>query len=575
MELMIFPRLKVPTQRFCVQKSQLFQRCLTVASTQSKVYNLLLSSALLVQYSAPCLAAGAQSDATVQNRLPVDSVVSPDQIPPTEAIGSAQIPPTEALGPEQAPIDIFGSSHLLLAAAQPAALNSSDSILQGGVTSDPAEAGRQVDDLTRQILLKLIEFERFNLHYTLEVAKQGRWKGWRYAFFQEINATTGLAGSIVSTAERGSHLKRPTKVSRITQEDANLVAAIGSCIGAGAAIMEFGINEYHDVIARSKGFAPKTARLHITALKADINRLMAARETLLRVEASSSSLQARADIDEAEGKVLNDLRDEALMEFERFQIGGRKLFAFQQSQLFFDATKYSLNAAGAFLAYDSLHARDRRYNGRAGVCWNISGGVYMFGPIISRVLAKEVAAGHKRALRKTVGDAHQTTIDKLEADRALLANLCKNTAIAPDKVETAVNRSAMYDIHEKSFADEILAGQKAKGKAVTVASQNIGAGMYLGASRLSQGILFTIPGFNRAFNSKSVRASTVTNNDLFAAAVIGIPAGAFSILDTMRIQVQGELNRHKLKKAGLLPGQIAHARLKQLDDMETRLAATK
>ncbi len=51
---------------------------------------------------------------------------------------------------------------------------------------------------------------------------------------------------------------------------------------------------------------------------------MTARETLLKVEATSASLQARVDIDEAEGKVLNDLRDEALMEFERYQIGGSK-----------------------------------------------------------------------------------------------------------------------------------------------------------------------------------------------------------------------------------------------------------
>lgn len=199
----------------------------------------------------------------------------------------------------------------------------------------------------------------------------------------------------------------------------------------------------------------------------------------------------------------------------------------------------------------------------------------MFGPIISRLIAKGVGEGHKRALRSTVGDAHQTTIQKLEADRQMLANLCNSTNIAPDKIETAVNRSALYDIHQKAFSDEILSGQKAKAKSVTVASQNIGAGLYLGGSRLAQGILFTVPGFNRNFNSKTELASRVTNNDLFAAAVIGIPAGTFAILDTLRIQVQGEVNRHKLKKSGMLPAQIANARLKQLDEMETRLAATK
>ncbi len=236
---------------------------------------------------------------------------------------------------------------------------------------------------------------------------------------------------------------------------------------------------------------------------------------------------------------------------------GRKIFAFQQSQLFFDATKYSLNAAGSFLAYDSLHARDRRYNGRAGVCWNISGAVYMFGPIISRVLAKEVGEGHKRACARQLAMLTKRPFKSWKQTD----NCSQICAAAPrlhqTKSQLLSTEARCTNNVKKAFSDEIISGQKAKAKATTVASQNIGAGLYLGASRLSQGILFTIPGFNRAYNSKTERANKVTNTDLFAAAVIGIPASAFAMLDTLRIQVQGELNRHKLKKSGLLPSQIA------------------
>jgi hypothetical protein len=45
------------------------------------------------------------------------------------------------------------------------------------------------------------------------------------------------------------------------------------------------------------------------------------------------------------------------------------------------------------------------------------------------------------------------------------------------------------------------------------------------------------------------------------------------MLDTLRIQVRGEINRHKAVKAGKLPGQIAIARLKELDQMEKTLKA--
>ncbi len=529
-----------------------------MASTKFKSFSLLLTSALVLQCSFPALAADLQADSIAE-------LASPKEV---ESDESKVISDSSSSASEK---ESIASTQLAAAQPEPAG----DAILRGGVSADPVVAGKQVDDLTRQILLKLIELERFNLHYTLESAKQGRWKGWRYAFLQEINAGTGLAGSIISTGERGTHLHNPGKVSRVVQQRANIVPMIGSIIGAGAAVMEFSINEYHDVIARSKGFAPKTARLHVAGIKNDIDHLMAQREALLKVEGTSSALRARADIDEAETKVLHDLRDECIMEFERYQIGARKIFAFQQSQYFFDCTKYTLNAIGSYFAYKSLHDRDRRWNGRAGVMWDISGGVYIFGPIISRVIAKGVGEGHKAALRATVGDAHQTTIAKLEADRQMLENLCKNTTCSPDKVETAVVRTAMYEGHQKRFSQEITSGQKSAAKARTTATQNIGAGIYVGGSRIASGVLFTIPGFNRAFNSKSERASKVTNQDLFAAAVIGIPAGAFTMLDTLRIQVAGEVNRHKLKKAGMLPSQLANARLKQLDEMETRLGLAK
>jgi len=65
----------------------------------------------------------------------------------------------------------------------------------------------------------------------------------------------------------------------------------------------------------------------------------------------------------------------------------------------------------------------------------------------------------------------------------------------------------------------------------------------------------------------------VTNDLLFTASLIAIPSSAFSMADTLRIQIKGEINRHRQKKAGMLPGQIIADRLKQLEDMEANLKA--
>ena len=68
----------------------------------------------------------------------------------------------------------------------------SDTALKGTINNtDPDTAVNKVDELTRQVLLKIVKLERFNINYSMNVAKQGRWKGWRYAGFQEVNAGMG------------------------------------------------------------------------------------------------------------------------------------------------------------------------------------------------------------------------------------------------------------------------------------------------------------------------------------------------------------------------------------------------
>lgn len=463
-----------------------------------------------------------------------------------------------------------------LADAIPAPLNQEDaqeqSVLNGRIgTVDPATAASRVDDLTRKILLKEIELERFNMHYSLEAAKQGRWKGWRYAFFNEANATLGLTGAIIGTAERGSHIYSPAKVHNSMQQNACFIPMIGAIIGAGAAVLELGINEYHEILASQHGFSPKKAIAYVKNLKREIEALLVERETLIASEASSDKFSLHARIDEAEGRVLKDLLAQGLLEFERFHVGARRLLAFQQMQYLFDFTKNVTNAIGYDFAFLSLHRHRRVWNYRAGVLFLVSGGLFIGGPIASRLFGKAVAEMEKRKLKTTVGDAHDASIAVLNEDQAALDKLCKSGI--PDAVETPLNRLALYGSHEKHFADQMAKSEKQRNKAKLVATQNIGAAMYVGGTKVASGVLFVVPGYSHLYNNSSLRASRMTNDYLFISSVISIPSSVFTMVDTLRIQVSGEINRHKQLKAGVHPSQLAKARLAQLDDMEQKLNA--
>lgn len=594
------------------------------SNIRMKVIGIFMASSLLVQSNYACWAANDISDSANANSANASSQVPPLEMAPAalptasevaawnKSDASEKVSVDAANGLEVAPEslptakDVSSSTAIpLVASAITPAINTESSsiplatqtpildtlmdkdtiadattiadqpLLKGGVTSEPTVAEQQVGDLTRQILLKEIELERFNLHYTMEVAKQGRWKGWRYGMLQEVNSGMGLTGAIIGVAERGSHIHSPEKVHTEFQESACYIPMIGAIIGASAAALEFGINEYHDYQARTKGFSPKAARDHVRGLRDDINNLLAQRDALLKVEASSPALVGHAEIDDCEGKVLRDLRDQNLQEFERFHIGARKLFAFQQMQYFFDLTKYTTNAIGFDFAYLSLHRHRRVWNGRAGVLFIVSGVLYMGGPIASRLWAKGVGEAHRHWLRPTTQDAENATFDTLQKDHAMLDTLCKEGKVAPDKLEAPVQRSAIYGVEEKSFQDDLRRSQKSRDQAKLSATQNIGSGLYVGGSKLASGILFAIPGYDHNFNGKTFRSAHVTNSCLFASSVIAIPAGGYAMLDTLRINVKGEMNRHKLMKEGMHPAQLTHARLAQLDDMESKLKAGK
>jgi hypothetical protein len=494
----------------------------------------------------------------------------------TPALDTSPIPDTAPPATPEEQATQFGNFNLkgplsLVSAASP---NQDGVILSGAASITPDMAPDRLDELTRQILLKEIELQRFNLNYTSNVAVQGRWKSWRYGTLQNINASLGLAGGIYSVAYRGARLDNPLSVKAARQQNANFIPMIGTIIGASAAALEFGINEYHDLVARHKGFSPGKAMKHVQGLKDDIDRLMAERDAITNVAATSPALQGHVEIAKVEGKVLKDIRDQSLQEFSRFHIGARRLIAFQQMQYFLDLAKNTTGALGYEFAYLSLHRHRRVWNGRAGVLFVVCGQLTMYAPILSRAFGKGVAEITKHRIKPIVQDSEAAKVTTLQQDLAELNRLFKQNRIQPDAIERAAQREGLYGSHEHSFTDEIRAAQKKNAAAKLTATENIGAGLFVGASKTASGILFIIPGFNQNYNApKGYRAGRTTNDLLFTAGVVGLPATAFTILDTLRIQVKGELARHKAEAAGTLPSQIIATRMKQLDQMEQQLKA--
>lgn len=434
-----------------------------------------------------------------------------------------------------------------------------------------AETALAVEELTRRILLKEVALEKFNLNYKLNAAKQGRWKGLRYAAFGETNAALGLAGGIASVYNRGWHVNRASAVRLDLQKRANTVPMIGNIIGAGAAALEFGINGVHEYEAWKKGFSPGLARKHVAGLKNEIAVLTSKRDELVQLEKANPAFLPQAQLHELEGNVLQDLRDQALLEFQRYHLGARRQLAFQQMQYFLDFASNTTGAIGFNFAYLSLHRGRRVWNYRAGVMFTVSGALTMGGPIVSRLFGKALSEYHRGKLKETLNDAENKEVAKLAADKDALERFVKSGQVHPDLVQDVLSRCDCYSLTSKRFEDQVQSASKQLARARLIATENVGAGLYTGGSRVAGGVLFIIPGYLQLYNRSTETAGRITNSLLLTSGIIGLPASGFRIFDTLRIQARGEMDRARLARQGKLPADLIAARLKELDLTESRL----
>ena len=539
--------------------------------TLKRISALIFSASLVLQSNIPAWAAGDQ--ANVDQCRQSNAASSFDLIserPTGDLIDTA----TNDEASSQDPIDEAQRTILLAAADIPSLTPANEEApLKARIdATDPDTAMSRVDDLTRQIILKLIELERFNLHFKQNVSKQGRWKGWRYAVFQEANFSLNMAGNINNVGERGMHLHHANHVSTNRVEMGNAIGMIGSIIGASGAALELLINEYHDWEAATHGFSPHAARMHVLDLKGQIDKLLAERDALEQIEQKAPLLRAHVCVDVAEGKVLKDMRDLGLFEYSRFHIRQRRFMAFQQSLYFFDLAKYSTGAIGSFFAYMSLHKHRRVWNNRAGVLFDVSGALTIAAPLASRGLGILAGRFHKHMVSPVTQDIQAREISTLEADQAALEKMCSEGGCPADQLKAPVQRAAVYHLSDKGFQDELHESLQTTRKARLVATQNVESGFFVGGTKLASGVLYNVVG--KRYNTKSNVSGRVTNSDLFAAGVLGTTGNGVAVLDTMRLQVQGELNRYKLAKQGKLPGQLINTRLKELDNMETMLKSS-
>lgn len=444
-----------------------------------------------------------------------------------------------------------------------------------GEPSDLTEVQEKIDHLTKNILLRLIKLERFNLHYRLEVAQQGRWKGWRYFLSQEGNASATQAGLIVGVSERMSNISTPRLVRPNVLQAGLVPQIVGQFTGASGSALEFAINVFQLRKAEKRGFSSRKAKQYVLGLREEIDSLLAERRSIIEKAYENRQLTWQVKLAESEGRVLKDIRDLTLLEFVNFHSGTRRFLAFQQSLYLLDIAKNVTGAVGNIVAYSAIAQRDRRINAPAGICTTVSGALIMTAPILSRATGIAYGALDKRRVKECVKDCQSDALSKLALHRQEMQDRV-NQLLAENKQqgkldsldESLVNRMAVYDAHNNVFLTHLQQSTKAARAGTLAATENILSGLFVGGTKVANGVCFTVAGYKYPDDAR------MTNILIGSGSVTYMAGTAWSMLDNLRLQAKREWTDRKLAGKHLLAQDLIKTRLERLDEMEAALAGS-
>lgn len=432
----------------------------------------------------------------------------------------------------------------------------------------------QIDEISKAILLKDIEYERFNVHFRQQYARQGRWKGLRYFAYQESNAGALFSGLIASVAIRARALSQgkltvdktlgPQIVYPPLSKDSLIGSLIpqmvGQIIGAGGDGIELAINAVHGWQAQARGFDAKTAVARQSELEGQIIQLLQQRQELIEESNYTSDVKQVLLL---EGKLLSDLNNITQAEFRYFYLSSHRLLAFQTALYLLDIGRNVTGAIGNGLGIISANEMNIRLAGTGSILTTISGGFIMAMPLLSRGVGKVDQMIQSKRLEQIFVRQALPDTSAFKTHREQLKQLLDRQSVKGSSDLGVIDkRMSIYQDEKFLNCSSLQLAYKEIQTGRTVAVQNVVSGELIGGTKVANGVLGTIAGYNYP-NFPRANFPLVMDGGITYLSGTGM-----GLLDNIRLQVVAERDRYKLNKDRKLPSQVCADRLRYLDGEE-------
>jgi hypothetical protein len=492
---------------------------------------------------------------------------------------------------------LFSCSDVALAEAGSQAYELNAGTVYGG----NASSSDSVEDLTHQILDKVIQLEKLNTRFRIETGLVSPWRQRRVFLYGLSNAMCTEASQIEAMAVRYSTLRKsPSKsasasssskssnsstnsaanaaalsTDEVDQADdfpfkgnvknapniagrlmtANSVQITGNAISGTGDIFELNLNFLNYLRIRKHHLAPAAYKEQADAMHAELIKLCDARTEAIKSGQFGDSELAVAN---AETKVLSNFKDLALVEYLNFHSSTRKFWAFQNTAFLVDLLKNSLAGSGNIVGLSGSHLRNPYAQGTAGILSICSGVVVLFTPIFGRVSGNLAGNASRRLISKDLVDVQAHNASEFRDARLELTGVLLKH---PDIHSKA--RLPIYEKEEKLLLDMEKTYERQRKQARATLVENIAFAAAVGPPRMANGTLQILGSWHYHNNRRRANVLYVAG-----ATTYGSSTGV-NIFETVRVQAGIELNNYRRGKRGELPSQQLAKRLAVLNQMHS------
>lgn len=409
-----------------------------------------------------------------------------------------------------------------------------------------------IEKTTNETVRAEIQLMQLSTRYHAAWVKPNQWKSWRVFAYKMAGSSLTNAGIITIAASRFQYADNPSKAPRPYLKAGHIVNLTAASVLVGGTLIESLLDRLSERRIHRENLDPRSAMKRFLDLREKLDSLLSLRKSYVN-DCNALTLRQREILD-ADGQVLQDLRDLASIEFGRIycEVAGiRSLRDLSNVTAFLSAS-----TAGYMGSLDSLLSvanRKTRQTGVAGLGFITSGASVAASPLITSLGSKIASKRAAQELKESnIYDADQLTLDQFEQHRQLLERLSSGADPAEKLLLKALDtRRSVYQLHNAILNARSDARLIAKRTARRDLAERLFFSSIVGGTNIARGTQLAIAGFHYYDSSKDVFRLVASASTAFIAG-----SGVWTV-DNLQGKIREELLNKRLKTAKL----SVHAKL--------------